>query len=49
MMNRDILSTQIHMCRCSKVGYKNIHVIINASEVSRKKLKLNYGEQVVII
>ena len=33
-------STQIHMCRCSKVGYKNIHVIIKCQRSEPEKIEI---------
>ena len=38
-------STQSHMCRGSKVGYKNIHVIIKYEQSELGKLKLNSRER----
>ena len=36
-------TTQSHMCRCSKVEYKNIHVIIKCerSELEKIEIKLS--------
>ena len=37
------------MCRCSKVGYKNIHVIIKCERSEREKIEIELLEEIVII
>ena len=38
-------SSQSHMCRCSKLEYKNIHVIIKSEQCESKKMKSNCPER----